>query len=77
MRAAGLALGLALVLAGCGGVSLMGTGGSESKPEVGVSISFDRLFNWGSSRPTPDPEPGSKPRPRVPEEERGPPPRQE
>lgn len=67
---------LAAALAGCSNMSLVGSGGSESKPDVGVVFNVD-LFNLFRGRRAPDPVPqppeeGSRPKERVPEEEKGP-----
>jgi hypothetical protein len=76
LRALTLAVALGAALAGCSNMSLVGSGGSESKPDVGVVFNLD-LFNIFRGRRAPDPIPqppeqGSRPRERVPEEEKGP-----
>jgi len=75
-RALALVLTFAAALAGCANMSLVGSGGSESKPDVGVVFNVD-LFNLFRGRRAPDPVPqppeeGSRPKERVPEEEKGP-----
>lgn len=75
-RALVLVAALAAALAGCSNMSLVGSGGSESKPDVGVIFNVD-LFSLFRGRRTPDPVPqppeeGSRPKERVPEEEKGP-----
>lgn len=71
-----IAVVLLLDVGGCDRASLFSSGGSESKPEFGVVFNVD-LFNIFHGRPAakpipPAPEPGSRPKPRVPAEEMGP-----